>query len=181
MLEDRSYMQEPVFGPRKSITITMLVILGICFVLQSVLFSYSASGSAFLDELFLHREALSRGHIWQLLTFQFLHAGFIHVLFNGVGLYFCGKALEGTISTQHWLKLYFGAGFAGGIVHALGSLVLPYNFPSPVVGASAVVSGLLAAFALLYPMQDICLFFVLRFPARVLFYILVALSTFFIL
>jgi len=174
-------MQEPVFGPRKSITVTMLIILGVCFVLQSILFSYSASGSMFLDKLFLHREALSRGHLWQLLTFQFLHAGFIHVLFNGIGLYFCGRALEGAIPTHHWLKLYFGAGFAGGIFHALGSLILPYNFPTPVVGASAGVSGLLAAFALLHPAQEIYLFFVLRFPARILFYLLVGLSAFFIL
>jgi membrane associated rhomboid family serine protease len=181
MLEDRSYMQEPVFGPRKSITITMLVVLGICFVLQSILFSYSLSGSQFLRQLFLHDEALSRGHIWQLLTFQFLHGGFIHVLLNGVGLYFCGRALEGSISTRSWLTLYFGAGFAGGIFHALGSLILPYNFPTPVVGASAGVSGLLAAFSMLYPMQEICFWFVLRFPARVFFIIAVALSSLFIL
>ena len=61
MLEDRSYMQEPVFGPRKSITIVMLVVLGACFVLQSILFSYSAAGSEFVFNLFLHDEALSRG------------------------------------------------------------------------------------------------------------------------
>ena len=49
-------MQEPVFGPKKSITITMLVVLGICFVLQSVLFSYSLSGSQFLRQLLgMHR------------------------------------------------------------------------------------------------------------------------------
>jgi membrane associated rhomboid family serine protease len=181
MLEDRSYMQDTVYGPKKSITVTMLVILGVCFVLQSLLFSYSRGGSAFLEELFLDRDALARGHVWQFLTFQFLHGGFIHVLFNGVGLYFCGKALEGTISTSHWLKLYFGAGFAGGILHVLGSLILPYNFPTPVVGASAGVSGLLAAFAFLYPMQDISLYFVLRFRAHILFYILLILSIFFIL
>ena len=181
MLEDRSYMQEPVFGPRKSITITMLVVLGACFVLQSIIFSYSAAGSEFLNHLFLHDEAISRGRIWQLLTFQFLHAGFIHVLFNGIVLFFCGRALEGVMSTRHWLTLYFGSGLAGGLLHALGSLVLPYNFPTPVVGASAGVYGLLAAFCFLNPMQDIYIFFVLRIPARAFFFIALALSTFFIL
>lgn len=181
MLEDRSYMQEPVFGPRKSITITMLIVLGACFILQSILFSYSRGGSLFLQELFLQREAISRGHIWQFITFQFLHADFIHVLFNGIVLFFCGRALEGVLSTSQWLKLYFGAGIAGGILHDLGSLALPFNFPTPVVGASAGVYGLLAAFCFLNPHQDIYLFFVLRFPAKVFFYIALGLSAFFIL
>ena len=181
MLEDRPYMQEPVFGPKKSITITMLVILGICFVLQSILFSYSRGGSQFLEELFLRRSAIAQGHIWQLLTFQFLHGGFIHVLFNGIALYFCGSVLERILSTPEWLKLYFGAGLAGGLLHALGSLILPFNFPTPVVGASAGVSGLLAAFAMIHPTQDIYFMFVLRFQARFLFYLLVGLSTLFIL
>lgn len=174
-------MQEPVFGPRKSITITMLIVLGACFIIQSILFSYSRGGSMFLQELFLQPEAVSRGHIWQFLTFQFLHGDFIHVLFNGIVLFFCGRALEQVLSNSQWLKLYFGAGIAGGILHALGSLALPFNFPTPVVGASAGVYGLLAAFCFLNPQQDIYLFFVLRFPAKVFFYISLGLSAFFIL
>ena len=181
MLEDRSYMQEPVFGPKKSITITMLVVLGICFVLQSVLNSYSQVGSRFLGELFLTSSSIYRGHIWQFLTFQFLHADFIHAVFNGMVLFFCGRVLEGVLSNKQWLCLYFGSGAIGGIFHALGSLFLPYNFPTPVVGASAGVYGMLAAFCFLNPMQDVYLFFVLRFKARIFFYIAVALSTFFIL
>ncbi len=181
MLEDRSYMQDPVFGRRKSVTVTLLIVLGVCFVLQSVLFSYSATGSSFLSELMLTWKAVGRGHIWQLLTFQFLHAGFIHVLLNGLCLYFLGRALEISMPTRHFLQLYFGAGIAGGLLQALGTLVLPTNFPTPVVGASAGVSGLLAAFSFLYPTQEIYLFFVLRFPARFFFILSVILSTFFIL
>ena len=60
MLEDRPYMKEPVFGPRKSITVTMLIILGACFVLQSVLLSYSAGGRSLLAELSLTGEAIPR-------------------------------------------------------------------------------------------------------------------------
>lgn len=181
MLEDRSYMQEPVFGSRRSITMIMLIALGTCFVLQSILISYSPAGRNLIFDLVLTPQAVSRGYIWQLLTFQFLHGGFIHVLFNGLGLYFIGRALEFSMSTRNWLKLYFGAGLAGGLFHALGGLFLPNNFPTPVVGASAGVSGLLAAFCFLYPAQDIYLFFIIRFPARFLFIFSVVLSTFFII
>jgi membrane associated rhomboid family serine protease len=181
MLEDRSYMKEPVFGPKKSITVTMLIALGACFVLQSILISYSMAGRQLVGELALTDLSLRRGHIWQLLTFQFLHAGFIHVLLNGLCFYFLGKALEISLSTRHFLQLYFGSGLAGGLFHALGNLLTDYNFPTPVVGASAGVSGLLAAFSFLYPAQEIYLFFVLRFPARFFFILSVILSTFFIL
>lgn len=174
-------MQEPVFGPRKSITVTLLIVLGACFVLQSILLSYSASGTSLVRELALTRDAIARGHLWQLFSFQFLHAGFFHVFLNGLCLYFLGRALEHSMSTRHFLQLYLGAGLAGGVLQALGNLVLPYNFPAPVVGASAGVSGLIAAFSFLYPAQEIYLFFVLRFPARFFFILSVILSIFFIL
>lgn len=180
MLEDRSYMKEPVFGPRKSITVTMVIILGACFVIQSLLFSYSITGSQFLSGLMLTEKSIARGYIWQFLTFQFLHAGFLHVLLNGLCLYFIGRALEISMSTRHWLQLYLGAGIAGGLLQALGTLVLPINFPTPVVGASAGVSGLIAAFSFLYPAQDIYFFFI-RIPARFFFILSVILSVFFIL
>ena len=180
MLEDRPYMKEPVFGPKKSITVTMLIILGVCFVLQSILFSYSLTGSRILTELFLTRAALSRGHIWQLLTFQFLHGGFLHIFFNGIALYCFGRMLDYSISTRKWLTLYLGSGVAGGLLHALGALVFPYNFPTPVVGASAGISGVLGAVGFLYPAQDIYVYFI-RVPARFLFILWTILSLFFIL
>src|SRR5687768_6336384 len=131
MLEDRSCMQEPVLAPKRSISIPMLVVPGICSVLQCVLNCSSLTGTGFLRELFLTGSSIYRGHIWQFFTFQFLHADFIHAVFNGIVLFFCGRVLEGVLSNKQWLCLYFGSGAIGGIFHALGSMFLPYNFPTP--------------------------------------------------
>jgi len=179
MLEDRAYLRGPGYGSHRSVTVVVVISLAVCFILQSLLYSSSMSGLFYSLEL--TREAITRGKIWQLLTFQFLHAGFLHLLFNCVALYFLGKALEISIPTKHWLAIYFGGGIAGGLLHALGNTVLPVNFPAPVVGASAGVSGLLAAFSFFYPQQEIYLWFVLRFPAKFFFIISVILSLFFIL
>jgi membrane associated rhomboid family serine protease len=181
MLEDRSYMRGPGYGSHRSITVILVVSLAVCFVIQSILLSYSESGANLLSRLVLTKDALLRGHIWQLLTFQFLHADFLHVLFNCLALYFLGRALETSLSTRHWLCIYLGAGLAGGIFHAVGNALLPSNFPAPVVGASAGVAGLLAAFSFLYPQQEIYLWFILRFPAKFFFIFSVILSVFFIL
>jgi membrane associated rhomboid family serine protease len=181
-LENRSYMQDPLYGSRKSITVVLLVALAICFVLQSIAFSYSPNGGYFIIRyLFLTRDALVHGYIWQLLTFQFLHGGFIHILLNGLVLFFIGKALETTLPTRDWLQIYFGAGTVGGLFHILGNLALPFNFPAPVVGASAGVSGLLGAFCFLYPANVISLWGIINFPARFFFILSVSLSLFFIL
>jgi membrane associated rhomboid family serine protease len=181
MLEDRPYMRGPGYGSYRSITVLLVISLAVCFVVQSIILSYSQVGTDILAYMVLTKAAITKGYIWQLLTFQFLHAGFLHVFFNCLALYFIGKALEISLPTRHWLGIYFGAGLAGGILHATGNAVLPYHFPAPVVGASAGVSGLLAAFSFLYPQQEIYLWFVLRFPAKFFFIISVILSLFFII
>ena len=181
MLEDRSYMRGPSFGSGRSITVLLVIILAVCFVLQSVILSYSEFGTALLHYMVLSKAAITRGYVWQFLTFQFLHAGFMHVFFNCLALYFVGKALESSMPVKHWLSIYFGAGLAGGLLQAVGNIFLPNNFGGSVVGASAGVSGLLAAFAFLYPQQEIYLWFVLRFPAKFFFIFSVILSVFFIL
>jgi len=181
MLDDRSYMREPVYGTQKSITVIMVVILGVCYVLQSIAYSYSSTGVSLLRDLALTESVLRRGFLWQLLTFQFLHGGFLHVLFNCIFLYQIGSVLEHTFSRQHWLQIYFGAGIAGGLLHAVGNLVLPSNFPGSVVGASAGLSGLLAAFCFMYPGEIIRFMMILPIPAKVLFFASIFLSLFGIL
>lgn len=180
MLEDRSYMRGPGYGAYRSVTTVMVTILAVCFVLQSIFLSYSDSAYR-LRDLVLTGDALRKGYVWQLITFQFLHAGFLHVFFNCLTLYFFGRALEIGLAPRHWLAIYFGGGIAGGLLHAVGSLVLPLNFPGGVVGASAGIASLIGAFAYFYPQQEINLWFILRFPAKFFFIAAVILSLFFIL
>lgn len=77
---------------------------------------------------------------WSWLTYQFVHASFIHLLGNLVVIFLILSFLEQSIS-QLWLaSVYLGAGFVGGIfflmVDNVGSM--------SVVGASASASGLLS-------------------------------------
>lgn len=181
MLDDRPYMRDPLYGSRKSITIILLITLAVCFVVQSVIYSYSRSGTGLLYYLELSGNVLRRGYLWQFVTFQFLHAGFFHVLFNCLTLYFVGNALETAMSRGNWLRVYFGAGLFGGLLHAMGNLITPYNFPTPVVGASAGLMGLIAAFACMFRGNIVRVYFVIPVPAAALFYILMGLSIFWIL
>src|ERR1041385_1236215 len=60
--------------------------------------------------------------------------------------------------------MYLVSGFAGGIVQILLGLVSD-RFAAGMVGASAGICGLVAAFALLSPQSTIYLFFVIPFRA----------------
>src|SRR5207237_6434699 len=106
----------PGYGQYRSVTTLMLITLTVCFVIQSVLESYSTAGTRLLWNLELNRAALTRGYVWQFLTFQFLHAGFLHFFCNALGLYFLGIALEVSLAPRHWLGIYFGSGIAGGLL-----------------------------------------------------------------
>lgn len=102
--------------------------------------------------LALYPQHLLEGRVWELLTFQFLHGGLFHLIINSAMLYMFGRTLEMALGWRRFLALYFGSGVAGGLLHVLCSLMFRGHFGlHPVVGASAGVFGLIAAFACLNP------------------------------
>lgn len=56
------------------------------------------------------------GEWWRLVTSMFLHIGLIHLLFNGMALYFLGTAVEQLFGSIRFLFIYFVAGITGSIV-----------------------------------------------------------------
>jgi len=68
-------------------------------------------------------DGLKRGYVWQLLSFQFLHGGFLHLIFNGLAIFFLGRELEAALGRGRFLTLYFCSGVAGGLVHELAGAV----------------------------------------------------------
>ena len=178
MLDDRSYMKSSPLE-RRPVTVTLLIVLVVVYVIQSVLTFY---GNYSLNEWFgLSLHGVTKDlRLWQLVTFQFLHEAPMpfHLLFNCLGLYFFGRAVEDALGGGRFLLLYFLSGTLGGVVQLLAAL-LPDHPDYSVVGASAGVMGLLAAYATLFPMRDITIFvfiFPITLRARYLFWIALVLS-----
>lgn len=170
MLDDRSYMREPVYGSRRSMALTLIIVLGICFIIQNLLLYYSKFP---VYQLFgMTENTLARGWIWQLFTFNFLHApfgdgGFFHILFNCWALWVFGSAVEEAIGPRKLLILFILTGMAGGLLQALGALVLPTHFGGLVVGASAGVFGMIATFAALFPNRQLTLLLFFIIPVTI--------------
>ena len=150
MLEDRDYMRQPAYhGPRVSWTVALLIANAVAFLIQLGC-AQSLSGARFEDRyLALSLEGLKSGFVWEFVTFQFMHAGFMHLLFNSLVIFFFGRSVETAYGHARFLTLYLASGIIGGVVQMLFAQVLPEHFGGSVIGASAGASGLVAAFAVL--------------------------------
>ena len=104
---------------------------------------------------------------WQPFTYMFIHGSFTHVLFNMIGLFCFGLAVEKTVGTKEFVLMYLLIGFAGGIF----SLAVYYFFGLYKVflmGASGAVYGILLAYAILFPRSTIFIWGLIPVPAPVL-------------
>jgi membrane associated rhomboid family serine protease len=165
-------MRQPGFRSPWSATMVLLVVNVVAFILQNVLdrFTNFPTNAYFA----LSVEGLRHGFVWQLLTYQFMHGGLLHLLVNCLVIYFFGRELEETLGRPRYLALYFSSGVIGGLLQALAGALLGGAFAAPVVGASAGGFGLVAAFATLYPERPLMLllFFIIPINMRAKFLLL---------
>lgn len=127
------------------------------------------------------------GEIWRLITYQFVHANFGHILFNMWALYFFGPAVEHAMGPRRYLLFYLVCGIAGALFSSLlAGLNLYSSLPEspqatlicnqlaeyagytgqvhcwemiPLIGASASIYGVMVACAFMYPDVQISLLF----------------------
>lgn len=143
--EDRS-MRPSLPTVTKTLLIANIVVL---------LLGLSKSAGLMLSDLgaFTIREAIFQGHVWQFLTFQFLHAGLGHILGNMIALYFFGSMLERLWGGKRFLVFYLLCGAAGAAFYTLLFFlrIIPGTIDTPLVGASAGIYGILTAIAIIAP------------------------------
>ncbi|MGW1157514.1 rhomboid family intramembrane serine protease [Streptomyces sp. NPDC002519] len=89
-------------------------------------------------------QGVAEGQWYRLLTAMFLHANYVHILFNMLSLWWIGAPLEGALGRARYLALYFASGLAGSALTYL--LAAPVT---PSLGASGAIFGLFGATAVL--------------------------------
>jgi membrane associated rhomboid family serine protease len=152
-----------------SATLVLLIVNVVVFVGQLVV--RSAWGFDIDRYCALSVDGLRQGYVWQLLTFQFMHANWLHLLLNCWAIFVFGREVESALGRASFLTLYFSSGVIGGMVQSLAGVLLPTHFGGAVVGASAGAFGLVAAFAVLYPERPLMLllFFIIPVSMRAKF------------
>jgi membrane associated rhomboid family serine protease len=183
MLEDRDYMRQPEFEEQRwrprlrlrwSWTTALLVAYAVVFFVE-IIFSPAPSsfvpGNDFCSKYFaLSKEGIEHGFVWQLVTYQFMHARLLHLLLNCWAIYVFGRELEQLLGARRFLALIFSSGIVGGVFQVLfqvlTAMVWPERFHGPVVGASACAFGLVAAFAMIFPERELTMLIFFVIPVR---------------
>ncbi len=182
---DRDYWREPdPSGSRLNLhlppvtRVLFFTLIG-CFIIQAL---NDVHGTGQLARYAaLTREGIAHGWVWQLLTFQFVHGGLLHLAGNLLALWTIGGPVESILGPRRFLLAYLGAGIAGGLLEAVLMSSFPGTYSARVVGASAGLEGLFAIFALIHRDAIFSFMFVLPVRAITLYYIAAAISVFFTL
>jgi membrane associated rhomboid family serine protease len=96
---------------------------------------------------------------WTIITYMFLHAGFWHILWNMLILFFSGKIFLEYIGDRRLLTVFLYGGIAGGMLFFILYNISPaFSTGVPLVGASAGVVAVLVAAATYVPNMEVRLF-----------------------
>lgn len=106
-------------------------------------------------------------YIWQLITYQFMHGSFMHILFNMFLLWMFGLEIENLWGSKKFLIYYLTCGVGAGLVQILLAPAFT-GLAGPTVGASGAIYGVLIAFAMLFPDRYIFLWFLIPVKAKYL-------------
>jgi len=152
---DKQVSGEAGAAARRPMSATALLLLLnlAAFALQALL----GNSPRFAELLPLSVDGLRHGHVWQLITYQFLHGGWIHLAMNCWGIFLIGREVERALGARRFWILYLMSGVIGGVFQVAAAITWSAHFGTVVVGASAGLFGLIAAFASMYPRDQIML------------------------
>jgi membrane associated rhomboid family serine protease len=138
-----------------SATIWIIVITSIVSVLDLFLLRGISDFAA------LSLRGVQRLWVWQVVTYQLLHANPLHLVFNMLWLYMLGPIIEPLLGKLRYLMLYIASGVTGGVLflifeaYGIGGV----DSRATLVGASGSILGVMAAAVCVAPRMPIRFWF----------------------
>jgi membrane associated rhomboid family serine protease len=96
------------------------------------------------------------------LTYMFLHGGWMHLIGNMLFLWVFGDNVEHAMGRLRFLIFYLACGVAGGVAHYVSAP----DSTAPLIGASAAIAGVVAAYLMLFPHAKVWVLLLLRVPVK---------------
>ncbi len=160
------------------VTRNLLVINILAFVAQWL---FGSAGVLLEEYGGLHFFLASHFHLWQFVTYMFLHGGVLHLFFNMFALWMFGCVIERVWGPKKFLFYYIFCGVGAGLCQELVQFVEFYftvqqQFPGTsvgetmtilsnsnlngalTIGASGAVYAILLAFGMIFPNERIFIF-----------------------
>jgi len=95
---------------------------------------------------------------WQLLTYGFMHGSWLHLFFNMFAVFMFGSQVEHLFGAKRYLIYYLTCMVGAALMHLI-VIYFARDLPlAATVGASGAVFGLLLAFGMAYPRQQLIIF-----------------------
>jgi membrane associated rhomboid family serine protease len=156
-----------------------LLLINVAAFLITYVFEGTGNGS--LNDVFgLHFFMASDFHLYQLITYMFMHGGWQHIIFNMIALFMFGCVVERVWGAKKFLFYYLACGVGAGLFQEAAQFVQFYLMASETnpgvslslvaqawgpslngwttVGASGAIYAILLAFGMLFPEERIFIF-----------------------
>ena len=128
------------------VTAALIIVNGLVFVMEL------AGGDAFVMQWSETPATIVAGHHWiTILTAMFMHAGWMHIIGNMVFLWAFGPEVEDAMGPLQYLAFYLLSGLAA----SLAQIALMPHSNVPNLGASGAIAGVMGAFLITYPHDQI--------------------------
>jgi membrane associated rhomboid family serine protease len=118
-------------------------------IVNALVFLYQVTLAPDQLRLFMASYAVIPAWFWwpSLVTSQFLHGGWMHIIWNMVYLWIFGDNVEDRLGHVGYLVFYLFAGAAAALLQVMFN---PFS-GIPMVGASGAIAGVMGAYFVLYP------------------------------
>ncbi|MCB0327803.1 MAG: rhomboid family intramembrane serine protease [Bdellovibrionales bacterium] len=154
-----------VFGLPATPIVRTLIWINVCAFLAILLVSTKEFSSGISYKLMIYQllgvqpqRVLGDLALWQLVSYLFLHMGWMHLIFNMLALWWFGSDVERIMGPRKFLQYYFFTGAGAGLVSAILGM--------PTIGASGAIYGLLLAFGMLFPNRILYIYFIFPLKAK---------------
>ena len=170
MTEYQQQLQFQMPSPSKLFTpaVTVILVLMVISLLLSVL-----AGSFGVDLLGLSRQGLTRGMLWQLVTYSIVNPNPMQLIFNGLAVLFLGSMIERQWRTMSFVFLWLVVSVVCGLAWILLDALMGAN--NIAVGANACIYGMLGTFGILFRGRRFFMFFA-TLETKYLVWILLAIA-----
>ena len=131
---------------RPVITVLIIVANVLVFLLEL------AGGDAFVQRWSVIPANIVAGHQWiTILTSMFMHGGWMHIIGNMVFFWAFGPEIEDAMGPFRYLAFYL----LSGAVASVAQIAAMSTSTIPNLGASGAIAGVMGAFLITYPRDEI--------------------------
>ncbi len=162
-------MSNPINRYHLSFAVSLPPVVRKLLIVHLCAYAFQALTGHAWDQLFglSPSTIVSKGAIWQLVTYLFQHANPMHLLWNMLIMWMFGSELELLWGGRRFLRYYLLCGIGAGLF----TVILGPHTSQITIGASGANFGLLMAFGLLFPNRTII--FMLIFPMKAKFFVII--------